>query len=156
MVEWITVISLILFGLFLIIAEIIFVPGTTIVGILGFLFIIVGVGLSFSYFGSETGWTTVGVSAAFSGLILYYSFKTNIWGRFSLKSSINSKVNEGDLDLLTVGMEGQAVSALRPIGKASLGDKIYEVKTLGGYLDSGSPVRVLKIISNQIIVEPIN
>lgn len=156
MVEWITVISLILFGLFLIVAEIIFVPGTTIVGILGFLFLLVGVGLSFNYFGSETGWITVGVSAAVSGLILYYSFKTNVWGRFSLKSSIDSKVNEGDLDTLTVGMEGQTTSALRPIGKANLGDKIYEVKTLGDYLDTGSRIRILKIISNQIIVEPIN
>ncbi|MBK8290376.1 MAG: hypothetical protein IPK96_04850 [Flammeovirgaceae bacterium] len=156
MIEWITVISLILFGLFLIVAEIIFVPGTTIVGILGFLFLLVGVGLSFNYFGSETGWITVGVSAAVSGLILYYSFKTNVWGRFSLKSSIDSKVNEGDLDTLTVGMEGQTTSALRPIGKANLGDKIYEVKTLGDYLDTGSRIRILKIISNQIIVEPIN
>jgi membrane-bound ClpP family serine protease len=155
-IEWITVISLILFGLFLIVAEIIFVPGTTIVGILGFLFLLVGVGLSFNYFGSETGWITVGVSAAVSGLILYYSFKTNVWGRFSLKSSIDSKVNEGDLDTLTVGMEGQTTSALRPIGKANLGDKIYEVKTLGDYLDTGSRIRILKIISNQIIVEPIN
>ncbi|MBP9926119.1 MAG: hypothetical protein KBF45_08990 [Cyclobacteriaceae bacterium] len=156
MVEWITVISLILFGLFLIIAEIIFVPGTTIVGILGFVFLVGGVVLSFSYFGSETGWITVGVSAAVSGLILYYSFKTNVWGRFSLKSSIDSKVNEGELDSLTVGMEGQTTSALRPIGKANLGDRIYEVKTLGDYLDSGSHIRVLKIISNQIIVEQIN
>jgi membrane-bound ClpP family serine protease len=155
-VEWITVISLILFGLFLIIAEIIFVPGTTIVGILGFVFLVGGVVLSFSYFGSETGWITVGVSAAVSGLILYYSFKTNVWGRFSLKSSIDSKVNEGELDSLTVGMEGQTTSALRPIGKANLGDRIYEVKTLGDYLDSGSHIRVLKIISNQIIVEQIN
>jgi membrane-bound ClpP family serine protease len=115
-----------------------------------------GVVLSFSYFGSETGWITVGVSAAVSGLILYYSFKTNVWGRFSLKSSIDSKVNEGELDSLTVGMEGQTTSALRPIGKANLGDRIYEVKTLGDYLDSGSHIRVLKIISNQIIVEQIN
>lgn len=156
MIEWITVISLILFGLFLIIAEIIFVPGTTLVGILGFIFLLLGVGLSFSYFGSETGWTTVGVSAVASGLILYYSFKANIWGRFSLKSSIQSKVNEGDLDSLAVGTEGIAVSALRPVGKATLGEKMYEVKTLGEYLDSGSRVRVIKIIMNQIIVEPIN
>lgn len=156
MIEWITVISLILFGLFLIIAEIIFVPGTTLVGILGFIFLLLGVGLSFSYFGSETGWTTVGVSAVASGLILYYSFKANIWGRFSLKSSIQSKVNEGDLDSLAVGTEGIAVSALRPVGKATLGEKMYEVKTLGEYLDSGSRIRVIKIIMNQIIVEPIN
>jgi len=155
-IEWITVISLILFGLFLIIAEIIFVPGTTLVGILGFIFLLLGVGLSFNYFGSETGWTIVGVSAVVSGLIVYYSFKANIWGRFSLKSSIKSKVNEGEVDLLTVGTEGLTVSALRPVGKATLGEKMYEVKTLGEYLDSGSRVRVIKIIMNQIIVEPIN
>jgi membrane-bound ClpP family serine protease len=149
-IEWVTVVSLILFGLFLIIAEIIFVPGTTLVGILGFIFLMLGVGLSFSYFGSETGWTTVGISAVASGLILYFSFKANVWGRFSLNSSIQSKVNEGDLESLTVGTEGIAVSALRPVGKATLGEKMYEVKTLGEYLDSGSRVRVI------IIVEPIN
>jgi membrane-bound ClpP family serine protease len=154
-IEWVTVISLILFGLILIIAEVIFVPGTTIVGVLGFLFLIVGIGFSFNYFGSETGWITVGVSATLSGLILYYSFKSNVWSRFSLKSSMQGKVNEGDLELLTVGTEGQTISALRPIGKASLGDKIFEVKTMGEYLDSGSKVRVIKIIMNQIIVEPI-
>ncbi len=156
MVEWITVISLIFFGLFLVVAEIIFVPGTTLVGIAGFIFLLTGIGFSFSYFGSETGWTIVGITSVTSGLILYYSFKANVWSRFSLKTSINSKVNEGALDLLVVGEEGQTVSALRPIGKAEIGNKMYEVKTLGKYLDSGSKIRIVKIESNQIIVEPIN
>jgi len=155
-IEWVTVISLILFGLSLIIAEVIFVPGTTIVGVFGFVFLIVGIGFSFLYFGSETGWITVGLSAAVSGLFLYYSFRSSTWDRFSLKSTIESKVNEGELDSLTLGTEGLAVSALRPIGKATLGDKMFEVKTLGEYLDSGSKVRVIKITTNQIIVELIN
>jgi len=155
-IEWATVISLILFGLSLIIAEVIFVPGTTIVGVFGFVFLIVGIGFSFLYFGSETGWITVGLSAAVSGLFLYYSFRSSTWDRFSLKSTIESKVNEGELDSLTLGTEGLAVSALRPIGKATLGDKMFEVKTLGEYLDSGSKVRVIKITTNQIIVELIN
>ena len=156
MVEWITVISLILFGLFLVVAEIIFVPGTTLVGIIGFVFLMMGMGLSFNYFGSETGWVTVGVTSVGTGLILYYSFKSNVWSRFSLKSSIDSKVNEGENDLLAVGKEGHAVSALRPVGKAEIENKMYEVKTLGEYLDSGSKIRIIKIVSNQIIVEPIN
>ena len=143
MIEWITVISLILFGLFLIVVEIIFVPGTTLVGIVGFVFLILGIGLSFNYFGSETGWITVGVSSVASGLILYYSFKANVWTRFSLKSSSNSKVNEGELDSLTVGSEGHAVSALRPVGKPDIENKMYEVKTLGEYLDSGKKIRVI-------------
>jgi membrane-bound ClpP family serine protease len=136
MIEWITVISLILFGLFLIVAEIIFVPGTTLVGIVGFIFLLTGIGFSFKYFGSETGWTIVGVTSVASGLILYYSFKANVWSR--------------------VGAEGQTVSALRPMGKAEIENKLYEVKTLGEYLDSGSKIRIIKIESNQIIVEPIN
>lgn len=156
MIEWVTVISLILFGLILIIVEVIFVPGTTIVGVFGFLFLIVGIVFSFQYFGSEIGWITVGISAAVSGLFFYYSLKSSTWDKFSLKSTIESKFNEGELDSLTLGTEGLTVSALRPIGKATLGDKMFEVKTLGKYLDSGSKVRVIKIITNQIIVEPIN
>ncbi|MCW5910414.1 MAG: hypothetical protein KIT62_05040 [Cyclobacteriaceae bacterium] len=156
MIEWVTVISLILFGLALVVAEIIFVPGTTVVGIIGFIFLIAGVGFAFKYFGSETGWVMVGVTAVISGLVFYFSFKSNVWGRFSLKSSIDSKVNEGNLSSLVIGQEGKATSALRPVGKAQLGGKEYEVKTSGDYLDSGSAVRITKINSNQIIVEPIN
>ncbi len=154
MFEWITVASLIIFGLGLIVAEIIFVPGTTLVGVLGFIFLTIGVGLSFSYFGKETGWITVGGAAISSGLVLYFSFKANVWGRFALKSSSQSKVNEGELTGLAPGQEGIALSALRPVGKAEVGSKTYEVKTMGGYVSSGTKIRIIQILSNQIIVEP--
>ncbi len=156
MAEWSTVISLVVFGLLLVVAEVIFVPGTTVVGIIGFCFLVVGVGLSFKYFGSEVGWVMLGSTSVASGGLLYFSFTTNVWSRFSLKSSNKSKVNEGELDQLLVGMEGTTISALRPIGKAELNNQIVEVKTNGDYLDSGSRIRVIKIVSNQIIIEPIN
>jgi membrane-bound ClpP family serine protease len=156
MVEWTTVISLILFGLLLLIAEIIFVPGTTVVGLIGFVFMAVGVGLSFRYFGSEIGWITVAGSSVASGLLLYLAFKANIWSKFALKSSITSKVNEGELVELKPGQEGSALSALRPVGKADLGGKSYEVRTNGEYIETGTRIRIIRIISNQIIVEPLN
>lgn len=156
MIEWITVVSLIVLGLALIVAEIIFVPGTTLVGVLGFAFLILGVGQSFRFFGTEIGWITVGCSAVASGVILYYSFSSNVWRKFSLKGSSNSKVNEGEMDNLQIGTEGQTLSTLRPVGKAELNNKTFEVKTLGEYIDSGIRIRVIKILSNQIIVEPIN
>lgn len=156
MVEWITVISLIVFGLSLVVVEIIFIPGTTVVGIVGIIFLISGIGLGFNYFGSEIGWITLGITSVASGILFYYSFKTNVWARFSLKSSINSKVNEGELAGIEVGQEGSTLSALRPIGKAEFGVKTYEVRTLGKYLESGTKIRIIKIVSNQIIVEPIH
>ena len=155
MVEWITILSLILVGLALIIVEIIFVPGTTAVGLVGFIFAAVGVGLSFNYFGSSIGWITTGVTAVASGLILYFAFKANVWGRFSLKSTMEGKVNEGEMASVIPGAEGVTLSALRPSGKAELSNKTFEVRTMGNYVEPGTKIRVMQIQSNQIIVEPL-
>jgi membrane-bound ClpP family serine protease len=152
--EWSIVITLLVFGLGLVIAEIIFVPGTTIVGFLGFALMVTGAALSFRYFGSETGWTVVGCTAVASGVVLYYSFKTNVWGRFALRSSVQGKVNDGEMEGLAEGQEGVALSALRPIGKAEWNSKTYEVRTRGEYVASGTKIRIINISSNQITVEP--
>lgn len=156
MIEWVTVISLIVFGLALVVAEIIFVPGTTVVGIVGFIFLIAGVAFGFKYFGSETGWLLVGLSAVISGLVVYFSFKSNVLGRLALKNSIDSKVNEGLTNSLRVGVEGKTLSALRPIGKAEIENNQYEVRTTGEYLDSGIKVKIVKLSGNQIFVESLN
>ncbi len=156
MADWSIVLSLITVGLLLVVVEIVFIPGTTVVGLVGFIFLIIGVGLSFKYFGGEVGWIILASTSVTCGGMLYFSFNTNTWSRFSLKSAINSKVNEGEIEKFAIGMEGQAVSALRPIGKAELNNQMVEVRTNGDYLDSGSKIRIIKIVSNQIIVEPIN
>jgi len=157
MTEWITVLSLIVVGLALVIAEIIFVPGTTLVGLVGFVLMAVGVGLGFNYFGGSTGWTITGITAVASGVILVYAFKANVWGRFSLKSTmIDSKVNEGELEGIIAGTEGLTLSALRPVGKAEIKSRTFEVRTLGTYLEAGTRIRVAQVTLNQIIVEPIS
>ena len=156
MIEWLIVLSLILFGLTLVVAEIIFVPGTTIVGVVGFVFLVLGDGLSFKYFGSGIGWATTGGTAVVSGVTLYFAFKANVWGHFSLKSTSTSKVNEEILSGVTIGEEGVTVSALRPSGKAELDNKTYEVRTLGNYVETGIRIRVKQILAHQIIVEPLS
>jgi membrane-bound ClpP family serine protease len=47
--------ALILAGFALIIAEVVFIPGTTVVGLLGAIFMIVGSYSPISYFGNEVG-----------------------------------------------------------------------------------------------------
>jgi membrane-bound ClpP family serine protease len=154
--EWMMVIALILIGLVLIVIEVIFIPGTTLVGLVGFLFVVVGVGLSFKYFGADTGWATLGGSAVTAGTILYFAFKTNVWTRFALKSSNPGRVNEGLLDPLTVGMTGTSTSVLRPVGNAEINGRLYEVRTLGDYVESGKQVRIMRINDNKIFVESLN
>ena len=153
--EWTIVVSLVTIGLVLLLVEILFVPGTTLVGIIGFIVLGIGVGLSFKYFGSDTGWLTLGTTAVAAGLTLYVSFRSNLWSRFALKSSIDSKVNE-DPTGINIGDEGVTLSALRPIGKAEISKRTFEVKTLGSYVDAGKRVRIIQISTNQIFVEPIS
>ena len=156
MIEWITVLSLISLGIALLVVEIIFVPGTTIVGVVGFALVLVGVVFSFRYFGNTVGWMTASGSAAGTTVILYFCFKSDMWSRFASKATMDGKVNEGELTSLQLGTEGIALSALRPIGKAELNGKVYEVKTFGSYLETGKRIKVIEILSNQIVVEQIN
>ncbi len=153
--EWLVVGSLIIFGLILIIVEILFVPGTTVVGILGFIFEIGGIYLAYDYFGETTG-TIVLISAFIisSGCIIL-SFKSGLWKKLSLKGEHTSKVNEGKTSDLFVGLEGITLSSLKPMRKALFNDKEYEVKTFGKFLYDNEKISIVKLDNNTIVVENI-
>ena len=153
--EWLTVISLIVIGIALVVVEFIFIPGTTIVGIFGIIAIMGGLVLSFQYFDNAIGWYTIGGTGLLCGVIFYFAFRTRAWERFALKSTIAGRVNEVDTQTLKAGEEGQTVSALRPMGKAELQGKMVEVTTLGGYIESGKRIRIVRVSTNQIVVEPV-
>jgi membrane-bound ClpP family serine protease len=156
MFMWVIIIALLAIGLGLIIVELVFIPGTTVVGLLGLIFTIVGIVISYRHFGNDIGlYILLGTSAA-ALVTLYFSFRSRAWSRFSHKSAIDSKVNEGMLKELNVGDEGTTRSALRPIGTAEFGNRNFEVRTAGTFLDSGTRVKIVRIQSNQIIVEPLN
>ena len=87
MMEWMTVVSLIVVGLILLIAELIFIPGTTIVGVLGLLFMIAGVYFGFNYFSSNIGMYVLGGTLVTTAITMYYGFKSKAWERFSLKET---------------------------------------------------------------------
>lgn len=156
MLIWIIVFALLLTGLALVIIELVFIPGTTVVGVLGLIFSIIGLIICFRNFGSEVGFYILLGMLVVTSFALYYSFRSGAWTRFSLKTSIGSKVNEGMVDPLSIGDEGKTISTLRPIGKAEFNSKQFEVKTSGDYVDTGTPIRITLIQSNQIFVEPIN
>ncbi|MBR9998031.1 MAG: hypothetical protein KFF73_03625 [Cyclobacteriaceae bacterium] len=155
MIDWLAVIILIFFGFGFIVAEIIFIPGTTLLGLLGILFTISGIVLGYLTFGTGTGTLILAITLLLGISIIIYSFKSGVWEQFALKSSSNSKFNEGSMEGLQVGEEGIAISALRPVGKADFRDKIFEVTTLGNFLSSGTRVRVVSIKNNKIFIEPI-
>jgi membrane-bound ClpP family serine protease len=149
------VIFLILAGLFLIIAEVIFVPGTTLVGIIGLVLTISGIFMVFNDYGNAAGYWTIAGTGIITVVAVVYSFKSNSWDRFSLKSVISSKVNDEDIFTFQVGEKGKTISDLKPIGKAEIFGKIYEVRSKGGWVGAGVAIQIVKIDNKRIFVEPI-
>lgn len=153
---WTLIISLLVIGLALLVIEIVFVPGTTLVGVIGVIFAGAGVLITFREYGSETGIYMLVGSSAITAAALYFSFRSNAWKRFANNSAIRSKVNEGLTATLALGDEGMTLSTLKPMGKAQFKSGEFEVKTLGDYVDVGSKVKIVHIESSQIIVKPLN
>ncbi|MCK5369751.1 MAG: hypothetical protein KAQ62_14420 [Cyclobacteriaceae bacterium] len=154
--DWITVILLLIAGIALLIIEIIFIPGTTILGLIGAALMVFGVIIGYSKFGTQTG-TIILVSAVVTGgAITVISFRTGVWKRFALKTAIKSKFNEDIKIEHLLGAEGITLSALRPYGKAEIYNLTYEVKTLGNYLTAGTKIKVTNVDKDhKIFVEPL-
>jgi membrane-bound ClpP family serine protease len=149
------IVALLLIGIVLIVVELILIPGTTLVGLLGFIVTVAGIVFCYRQYGNEVGVYVLISAAALMLATLFFSFRFKVWSRFSLKSAINSKVNEGMLSSLHIGDSGVAISALRPFGKARIKDQQYEVKSTGPYVNHGAKIKVIHISSNQITVEPL-
>jgi membrane-bound ClpP family serine protease len=153
---WLIVALLIVAGLALIIVEVVFIPGTTIIGLVGVIMAIAGIIFGYSAFGNTVGFYILLTTLSALALLLYFSFRTGAWKKFANKSAINSKFNEGLLESFAVGEEGICVSALRPMGKAEFGHRTIEVSSLGQYLDAGTRVRIKEVSTSGIIVEQIS
>lgn len=145
--------SLLVIGLLLVLTEIIFVPGTTIVGMLGVVFSALGVIYSFIHFGENTGWLILGSTILVNLAVLIVGLRSGVWQRFALKEVMVSKSHDDRLLGLEVGQKGKTISDLKPYGKAEFGDKIYEVKSESGFISPNTIIYIDKLENNRIIIK---
>lgn len=156
MMDWFTIMLLVASGVALILVEIIFIPGTTIVGFGGLGLVIGGVVLAYRDLGTRSGTLVLVLSVIICGAVAYISFKAGVWNKFSMHTTNTSKFNDDLKPGLFINDQGLAVSDLRPMGKAEFGNRTFEVKTIGNFVKSGTKVKVIKLDDhNTIFVEPI-
>jgi membrane-bound ClpP family serine protease len=144
--------TLLLIGLILLVVEIIFIPGTTVVGIFGFLVSLAGLTFAFLNFEYSVAIWITGVTLVINFAAVWYGFSSGIWKKFSLKSTQSGGAFDGRTDGLEVGMKGLAVSDIKPYGKASFNEIWVEVKSESGFIEVNTPVTIIKIENNKISV----
>lgn len=153
--EILTILLLLALGVVLVIVEFMLIPGLSIAGIGAFISFAFSVYLSFKYWGNLAGIVTLIAILVFVPVLLYFLFKGNAMKPMMLNSDIDGKVNTIDEQKIQVGNEGITTGRLAPLGKAKINGITVEARSLGQFIDQQTPVKVIKITGNTVVVEPI-
>ncbi len=147
-----------LFGIILMMLET-FVPGW-IAGIIGALFILAGAAL-FLVAEDFAGWSfglrvllsmsVLGLAAAVLGVWLKF-FAGRFFQRvFTLEATSATGVASGQV-FTPVGQQGVALTALRPLGRAEIGGRSYDVRCHLGQAEPGARVEVIASEPGNLLV----
>jgi len=150
------IILLILLGLLLLLIEFAVIPGVTIAGIGGFLLLAGSVYIAFTQYGTGAGFLTLTVVLIAAPLIIYYFFKSRQGRKMILEKNIEGKVDLVNEENINIGDTGKTIGRLAPMGKVKVNGEVIEAQSTGSFIDQNTDIKVLKIVSNKIIVEALN
>jgi len=158
-------------GAVLILIEVFVIPGFGFVGISGIGLVLLSLFLAMlrlppSGFGFGS-WRLIGplsslvISLAIATfsifLLIKYFPKSRLWKHLRLKTEIDAlggHVAPPDLARL-LGATGYTESTLRPAGAVRIEGVRYDAKSECGYIQEATPVRVIRIDSASLVVEPV-
>ncbi|MFI5163617.1 MAG: nodulation protein NfeD [Bacteroidia bacterium] len=159
-------------GLILLALEIFVIPGFGIAGVLGILFIVLGLTLSLVksvptnfpvnlpegnsfvkalFIVMASMITSIGLSFYFFGRFI----RSSAFSRVSVQSIISKEEGFMGVDMTSkdlVGKEGTAFTILRPSGKVQIDGNVYDATAESGYIDKDEKIVVVKYETAQLFV----
>ena len=96
---------------------------------------------------------TLAVSLLVFAATFVWLLRSKSFSRVALKTDVDSRlVSSRDLGIIP-GDEGLTLSRLAPIGKARINGIMVEAKSMDELIDENTPVEVVRVDSNNIIVK---
>lgn len=149
------VIVLLLIGIIFILLELFLIPGISIAGIAGTIFMVGSVFYAYSQIGATAGHITLFGSVVLLVITVTIFVRSKALEKMSLRTNITGK-NDPLMNIeINVGDIGITTSRLAPMGKVKINGKIVEAKTNDDFVDQGTEVRVSQVFSTNILVERI-
>ena len=150
------IIGLIILGIFFMVIEVFLIPGISIAGIAGVGCMVTGIVLSYTKLGVANGTWILAASVVVLGGVLFWFFKSKTLDKMALKTNIDSKVEPlRGLDVKP-GDKGITISRLAPGGKIRISDITIEGRSENEMIDENTPIEVIEVGSNNVIVRKIN
>jgi membrane-bound serine protease (ClpP class) len=178
MANWVEV-AIFVTGVLLLLVEVFIIPGFGFVGITGIIFILAGLfgmliknppgqvpwpetDFDWQIMTGQIGGMAIGFLAflVIAGVLSKYLPKTTLFNRLML----SPKVGQGATDVnmtsppeagkieIAAGQVGEAISMLRPAGKAKFAAAVVDVVTEGGFVDKGAKVTIIEVTGNRVVV----
>lgn len=154
-VEIALVIVFMILGIAFFILEIFFLPGISIGGIAGTLFVLAGIWFAFSNISSTAGWFTCVLGALVFVIAVWLFIKSRTLERLSLKTELESDNTDNIVSEIVVGDYGTTISRLAPMGRVIVNGSDYEAKAQDTLIDPNIPVVITGIENNTLIVAPL-
>ena len=145
------IITLIIIGLLLIIAEVFLIPGIGISGLLGVASLAGASVYTFLEVGTTQGLVLSSANIAILIGFTVYALRAKTWKKASLDTNIETKAMS-DVSV-QVGDEGKTLTRLSPMGQALIGTQSLEVKAIEGMIDPHVEVVVVMVEDNKVYVK---
>ena len=160
-----------LVGVCLLMIELFLIPGFGVIGVAGILLIMASLVLSMQDFTiPRFSWqwdilvknlvsVVIGVVASLVGIAILIRFlpRVPVFNRLMLTTAQPVEqgytVQPADSAKALLGSRGTATTTLRPTGKAQIGDKTLVVETDGEFVERGTPVEVIAVDGNRVLVK---
>lgn len=150
----IVVIAVILLGILFMMIEIFLLPGISIAGIAGAIFIVGGIAYSYMFIGNTAGNITLAASAVSLGGAFVGLLKSKSLRKISLDTNIENTVDNSNLLKMSVGDTGSTISRLNPIGKVLVNDVEAEGKSFDGeFIEEDTEIEVVKVETYNVLVK---
>ncbi len=178
MANWLEV-AIFITGVILILVEVFIIPGFGFVGIIGIIFILAGLfGMLIKTPPGQIPWPqndydwkmfTDQVWAIAIGFVVFliiaatiskYLPKTSLFSRLVLAPKAGQGATEVNLTAppeagqieIKIGQTGEALSRLRPAGKAKFAQAVVDVVSEGAFIDKGAKVTIIEVTGNRVVV----
>ena len=146
------IITLIIVGILLLVAELVLLPGISVAGIGAFLSLAVAAVYGFFLYGILGG-SVVLAAIIIVAVAVVVSLRANTWQRLSLKSTIDAtSTPTPEQNDIRIGQRGETLTRLAPMGKVQVGDVTVEAKSVDAYIDPRQVVEVIGYDNTAVVV----
>ena len=147
------VLLLLLMGVIFFLLELFLIPGISVAGIAGTVFMGGAVYYAYTAVGTTAGHLTLTGGIILLAIAVWIFIRSKALEKMSLKAEIDGKNDPLSGISLKIGDKGIAASRLAPMGRIKINGHLVEAKTNDDFIDEGVEVTVVEVRNTNVVVE---